>query len=212
MKKFTIGVAAILLPLFVVIPFTSCQKETVATNTVLNDETATAANHSLVTRAYRDSFDTYFMFVPDFANGWAPPNPAPAWYPGGGKGNASHFGKANSFFNQYATLGPNGLASTSAPVTMFFASALSSAGYSNIPASVSTIVYDDKGNSVWFSQGGSSTTIPASPTRVNFFGTNNIIGGTGKFAGATGQVTLNGYFNPQDPQDASFWQNGWIKY
>jgi hypothetical protein len=207
MKKITTTVAGIVLPLLLIITVSSCQKETTAING-LNEEIATAANNGPVTRAYRDSFDTWYQFVPDIAGGWTPPNPAPAWYPGGGDGNATHFGIASSYFNQYASFGPTGLTSSAAPVTMFFAAQLASF---SVPSNVSTIVFDDKGNSVWFQSAGTQT-MPVSPTRVNFTGTNNIVGGTGKFAGATGQVTVNGYFNPQNQQDASFWQNGWIRY
>jgi hypothetical protein len=117
-------------------------------------------------------------------------------------------GNASTYFNQYASFGPTGLTTSAAPVTMFFATQLAPF---NVPSNVSSIVFDDKGNSVWFQSVGTQT-MPVSPTRVNFTGTNNIVGGTGKFAGATGQVTVNGYFNPQDQQDASFWQNGWIRY
>jgi hypothetical protein len=207
MKKITTGVAGIVLPLLLIITVSSCQKETTAING-LNEEIATAANNGPITRAYRDSFDTWYQFVPDIAGGWTPPNPAPAWYPGGGDGNATHFGIASSYFNQYASFGPTGLTSSAAPVTMFFAAQLASF---SVPSNVSTIVFDDKGNSVWFQSAGTQT-MPVSPTRVNFTGTNNIVGGTGKFAGATGEVTINGYFNPQNQQDASFWQNGWIRY
>jgi hypothetical protein len=207
MKKITTTVAGIVLPLLLIITVSSCQKETTAING-LNEEIATAANNGPVTRAYRDSFDTWYQFVPDIAGGWTPPNPAPAWYPGGGDGNATHVGNASTYFNQYASFGPTGLTSSAAPVTMFFGAQLASF---SVPSNVSTIVFDDKGNSVWFQSAGTQT-MPVSPTRVNFTGTNNIVGGTGKFAGATGEVTINGYFNPQNQQDASFWQNGWIRY
>lgn len=207
MKKITTGVASIVLPLLLIITISSCQKETTAING-MNEEIATAANNGPVTRAYRDSFDTWYQFVPDILGGWTPPNPAPAWYPGGGDGNATHFGNASTYFNQYASFGPTGLTTSHAPVTMFFGVPLASF---NVPANVGSIVYDNKGNSVWFQSAGTQA-LPAGPTRVNFTGTNNIVGGTGKFAGATGQVTINGYFNPQNQQDASYWQNGWISY
>jgi hypothetical protein len=207
MKKITTVVAAVVLLFVSLVTFNSCQKETIQSPA---EEAASAAKASRkpVTRAWRDSFDTWYQFVPDIAGGWTPPNPAPAWYPGGGDGNATHMGNASTYFNQYASFGPTGLTTSAAPVTMFFAAQLASF---SVPSTVSSIVFDDKGNSVWFRSAGTQA-IPVSPTRVNFTGTNNIVGGTGKFAGATGQVTINGYFNPQDQQDASFWQNGWIRY
>jgi hypothetical protein len=207
MKKITTVVAVVALLFVSMVTFNSCQKETIQSPA---EEAASAAKASRkpVTRAWRDSFDTWYQFVPDIAGGWTPPNPAPAWYPGGGDGNATHMGNASTYFNQYATFGPTGLTTSAAPVTMFFAAQLAPF---NVPSNVSSIVFDDKGNSVWFRSAGTQA-IPVSPTRVNFTGTNNIVGGTGKFAGAAGEVTINGYFNPQDQQDASFWQNGWIRY
>ena len=64
---------------------------------------------------------------------------------------------------------------------------------------------------IWFRQTSNSST-PISEVRINFTGTSDIIGGTGNFSGATGEITFNGFFNPQDQQDASVWDHGWIKY
>lgn len=208
MKKTSQWLAVIVLPVLAAIIISSCQKDITRQDNVAGEKVESAANNEPVTRAYRDSFDTWFQFVPDIQGGWTPPNPAPAWYPGGGNGNATHMGNASTYFNQYASLGPTGLTTSHAPVTMFFATPLAAF---NVPANVGSIVFDSKGNSVWFSSAGTQA-VPAGPTRVNFTGTNNIVGGTGKFTSATGQVTINGYFNPQNPQDASFWQNGWISY
>ncbi len=199
-----------------VVFISSCKKEESIADEMLsaavaakqNTDNVAARPSNPVKRAYRDSFTTAFGFVPDFANGWTPPNPAPAWYPGSGDGNVAHMGKAKTYFNQYATFGPAGLISSPAPVIMFFSSEL--AGL-NIPMNVTSVVMDNKGNAIWFQSSGSTTT-PVSPTRINFTGEASIVGGNGKFAGATGEVVLNGYFNPQNPNDASSWQYGWIKY
>ena len=51
-----------------------------------------------------------------------------------------------------------------------------------------------------------------SPTRINLDGPMLIVGGTGKFTGATGETSFHGYFNPQNLNEATFWQNGWIAY
>ena len=170
------------------------------------------ASQSAVTRAYRDSFDTWYRFVPDIANGWTPDfGPSKAWYPGGGDGNAAHLGKCHTFFNQYVPFNPPSISSVPAPVTQFFGGELTAAGLTNIPANVSTITYDDNGNAVWFYQ-TSSVTTPESSTRLNFVATADIIGGSGKFEGATGSITINGYLNPTDPSDAGFWSSGSIKY
>jgi hypothetical protein len=95
---------------------------------------------------------------------------------------------------------------------MFFNAELTAAGYPGIPSNVQSITFDTQGNSVWFLGNGNTVQNPVSPTRIEFTGTSTIVGGTGKFEGATGQVTLNGYFNPQNQQDASSWQNGYIIY
>lgn len=210
MKKITTWGATILLPLLIVVTIPSCQKESVSTNTD-NEEIATSANRGPVTRAYRDSFDTYYNVIPDFINGWTPPNPGPAWYPGGGEGNVTHMGKAKTFFNQYVAFNPPFFPSVAAPVTQFFSSQLIAAGLTNVPSNVSSLVYDDKGNSIWFHSNGAST-MPVSATRINFWGTYNIVGGTGKFSGATGEASFNGFFNPQNGEDASIWSKGWIRY
>jgi hypothetical protein len=210
MKKITTVVAGIVLPLLLIITVSSCQKETTAING-LNEEIATTAKKGPVSRPFKGNFSTYFNFVPDIANGWTPPNPAPAWYPGGGTGNLTHVGNCQTFFNQYATLGPGGLQSIGAPVNMFFASQLAAAGYT-VPNTVTTIFFHQQGKSVWSQAVGISTTVPISPTRVEFTANHVIIGGTNQFAGATGQYVLSGFFNPQNPNEAGFSVDGWISY
>lgn len=207
MKKLINKMTGIILTYFLVV-LPSCQKQFDTNDNSNVEEIATARNDQPVTRAYRDSFVTWYNFVPDFANGFNGTAPAPGWFPGGGPGNATHMGKCSSYFNQYATIGQTGLVTASAPVTMFFGQQLAAF---DVPSSVNSIVLDDKGNAIWFHLLYSQTT-PVSPARINFHGESEIVGGNGKFAGATGHVTLNGYFNPQDQQDASFWNNGWIRY
>lgn len=210
MKNNTITMAALAVGLCLLL--ISCKKEMV--NSGEEEILSRGAKfREPVKRAYRDSFDTQYQFIPDIANGWDPENPTPflAWYPGSGNGNVAHMGKAKTYFNQYVPFNPPFFSSISAPVNMFFSGPLALAGYTNIPDAVNSIVYDNKGNSIWFHQTSNSTT-PDSETRINFTGTSDIIGGTGKFVGATGEVTLNGFFNPQDQQDASVWSKGWISY
>ena len=190
--------------------FTNCKKEFAGFNEEkINGEKKTKT----VQRAYSDNFTTQYQFIPDILNGWDPAHPSPflAWYPGNGDGNATHVGKAKTYFNQYVPFNPPFFSSIAAPVTMFAATQLAAAGYVGIPAMVNSVVYDDKGNSIWFHQ-TSNTTMPVSETRINFTGISKIIGGTGKFMGATGEVKLKGYFNPLDQQDAGVGSTGSIEY
>ena len=208
MKKKS-AILAIIMPLLIIVSLTSCQKETAFTKS-LDEEIATASNHGPVTRAYRDSFAASFVFVPDIAAGWTYPNNAPAWFHGDAKGNATHMGNVKGFFNTYTLRNAaGGVMIYNRPVTDFYASQLKSY---NVPSNVHAVVYDEKGNSVWFqipSEGWISEVI--SPTRINYYGTSLIVGGTGKFAGATGETFLQGYFNPQN-LEGTFWRYGSIAY
>lgn len=151
---------------------------------------------------YLEKFTNEIGLVPDFANGWQEGSPAPAWYPGTGLGNATFMGKAYSFINQYASFGPSGLSTVGAPVTQFYLIELEELGLENIPDNVSSLTTDGKGNSVWFKNIINVTT-PASETRMDFIAEVEIVGGTGKFEGATGNGTVVGYFNPQDGKGAT---------
>lgn len=188
----------------------SCQKEPLP-DINKQTESVTAVQKQNKQLPFKGSFSTFFNFIPDIAGGWVPPNPAPAWYPGGGSGNLTHVGICQTYFNQYVTFGPTGLQSAGAPVNMFFAAPLAAAGYT-VPNTVTTIFYTGQGKSVWCQAVGIGSTNPVSPTRVEFTSNMNIIGGTNQFSGAMGQCTLNGYFNPQNPQDAGFEVDGWINY
>ena len=152
------------------------------------------------------------MFVPDTEGGWTPDfGPSKAWYPGGGEGTGTHIGLSHTYFNQYVPFNPPAISSVAAPVTQFFATQLALSGITGIPGDVSTITYDDYGNSIWFHQ-TTSTTTPESETRLNFIATADIIGGTGKFEGASGTTTIHGYLNPADNTDAGYSSEGTIIY
>ena len=191
----------------------SCQKEKLWLPN-LNDKVEKVKDVSEKLKLHRPiqgTFTTYFNFIPDIENGWISPTPAPAWYPGGGSGQLIHLGSCSTFFNQYATLGPTGLQTMGAPVNMFFANELAAAGL-NVSNDVTVIFYKENGNSIWCAANGVGTTVPVSPTRIEFSAQLNIIGGSGRFSSATGSLKLSGYFNPQDNQDAGFEVNGWISY
>ena len=189
-----------------------CQKE--ITEKKVNSQLSSNAevNHA-TKRAYKDNFETWYQFIPDVANGWDSQNPTPylAWYPGGGLGHATHMGNAYTFFNQYIPFNPPFFSSVHAPVTQFFSAQLSALGLGALPDEVGSIVYDDNGNSIWFHQ-TSNATVPVSAVRIEFTGKSDIVGGSGKFTGATGEVNLSGFFNPIDQNDAGVSADGWIAY
>lgn len=143
-------------------------------------------------RNYFERFTNQIVFVP--AEGYRE-GPAPAYYPGTGVGTSTHMGKALSFLNQFASLGPEGLGTIGAPVTEIYSEELAALGLTGIPPYVSSLTTDGKGNSVWFENIKNIVT-PASETRLDFVAEVKIIGGTGKFENASGTATVTGYFNP----------------
>lgn len=215
MKKITTWLAAFWL-LAIILAVFSCQKQrgdlsfndSVQTTTT---ESQDALSKAPVTRAYRDSFDASLHFVPDIAAGWTYPNNSPAWFHGNGTGNATHMGNVMFYFNQYTLKNSAGVTIVYySPVNMFYASQLQSF---NVPSNVTGVIFDDKGNSIWLRN--SPDGIPSkhiSLTRINLDGTMLIVGGTGKFVGATGETSFHGFFNPLNLQECSLWQNGWIRY
>ncbi len=210
MKKFPFLRTSVLFS--VIILLWSCQKESLQPKESTADEAdLLERGHHQHRKPLKGHLTTYFNFIPDVANGWTAPNPAPAWYPGGGNGNITHIGTCQTFFNQYVTFGATGLLSGFAPLNMFFSSELAAVGIT-VPNTVSTIFFNDKGQSVWTAVVGFGSTNPVSATRVEFTSNLNIFGGTGKFRNANGTFIISGYFNPQNPQDAGFDVDGWIEY
>lgn len=194
--------------------FVSCQKEL----PLGNSDQATASEPQVllskepVTRAYRDSFDIAMTFVPDA--GWVYPNSWPAWFYGTGDGNATHMGNVNSYFNSHTTKSSTGVTMVyGRPVTQYYATEVARF---NIPASlvqhVHAVIYDDKENSIWveIAPEGMPSWHPDA-IHVGMAGRALIVGGTGKFAGATGETTLNCYFSKINLK-GSMWQNGRITY
>lgn len=154
---------------------------------------------------YIDSFrTTYSTTNYVYGNGNEAP-PTAAEFPGGGDGYCNQLRPAHVRFNQriiFAAFQQQPL-----PVVLAFPE-LSVFGLPT--TSVNSIVYDDKGNSIWFEGGGNGT--PISPTRIEFTVNSKIVGGSGKFKGAYGNTTTKGYFNPQNNQDAGISSTGVIYY
>lgn len=200
MKNLTVPVLAL------IIVCSSCQKTVTTTPEENTAITSSQGKETAKARYYRDSFTTQYQFVP--GAGWEFPNPGPGYYPGKGIGYASHIiGTATTYFNSYVE-GPPFFHSGPSSVNLFFRRKLESYG---VPDAANSVVVDEKGNSIWFAA-TSLVQFPVSDTRINFEGTADIIGGSGKFSNASGSVTLNGYFNPIDPTDAGIGSKGTIVY
>lgn len=215
MKPFSFLKSALLISCFALV--IGCQKETGGISSTQDESMATKSQNSekQVTRAFNDSFDIELGFSPDIQGGWTMADPdAPAWYPGTGKGNATHMGNVNLYLNDH-TVRIGGIVTVfKAPVNQFFAAQLPFV----IPNDVSMVIYDDKGNSVWFliaPEGLPTTHLTA--TRISSDGKVLIVGGTGKFEGATGETAFHlefdqASYNSGIFKDASMRQHGWIRY
>ena len=183
---------------------TSGTSTTKSNNTVFgkNDDSKEA---KLITVAYQDFFNATSTITPT-ATG--------VFNPGSGKGHATHMGEARTCFNQIVNfIDGQPVGSSAAPVSQFFSTTLAKAGIYYLPSTVSSITYDEDGNSVWFTSSTGTALSPTSATKVNFSASLVIIGGTGRFKGAIGSATMSGYFNPQTANQAAVMQtSGTITY
>ncbi|MFT4857496.1 MAG: hypothetical protein ACI9UV_001591 [Algoriphagus sp.] len=122
------------------------------------------------------------------------------YFPSTGSGNSSHMGKALTFINQLE----GGGGTVAAPVTMCSGAALIELGITDISNEVSSITTDGKGNLVWFTSTSNIFTSDEDPTiRLDFVAQLAIVGGTGKFEGATGGGEVTGFFNSLNGQGSS---------
>ena len=127
------------------------------------------------------------------------PGISPFAFPGFGRGEATFLGRSFSFFNQYAVSEPdqNGQAeTTAAPVTEFFSQQLTRLGLDveaidSNEKLVSSITTDGKGNAIFFNN--VSNKVQFDPMgNITFVAEVEIVGGTGRFKGASGKGTVNG--------------------
>lgn len=164
-----------------------------------------------------------------------------AYVPGGGTGTATDMGSITTFYNQLAyTTNPNvpqplpdgSIAASVSSVTSYAVlgaplpliqagdfSALTTANSTfQIPATdasgkiINSIFFNSSGDAIFTANTTASTITPVSATRLNFAGKLNIVGGRGKFANATGEMDFNGFFNPQNPNEAGYGITGQIEY
>jgi hypothetical protein len=197
----TLSILKVALPITGISFLFGCQKEIsgIPTENSLNSFATTSLNKTHQ-HLLKGEYDARYNFVPDIEAGWVAPNPAPAWYPATGEGHLNLLGQSRAFASLHTTFGANGIEGLAAPVNMFFSRELNELDIT-IPDAVGIIFFDKQGNSIWArGQGGSINLV--SPTRATFGGDVQILGGTGKFANATGQFFLSGYFNPQNNEEA----------
>lgn len=127
------------------------------------------------------------------------PGVSPIAFPGFGKGEATFLGRSYSFFNQYALGVPdqNGVAFTAAaPVTEYFEKELTRLRLkvdeiNDNPELVSSITTDGKGNAIFFNNVSNRVQFDAMGN-LTFEAQVKIVGGTGKFKGASGEGTVKG--------------------
>lgn len=123
----------------------------------------------------------------------------PHAFPGFGEGQSTFIGKGFSFFNQYADGKPdeNGVVYTvAAPVTEFFAEQLAELGVdvSEVDSNdelVSSLTTDGKGNTIWFNNITNRAQFDQYGN-ITFEAEIKIVGGTGKFKGASGSGNVTG--------------------
>ncbi|MFD2248186.1 hypothetical protein [Pontibacter ruber] len=185
----------------------SCEKESISELKVTKED-ALGRVGDKVERPLTGTLYTSSTFYPDIEGGWDPENPTnvPAFYPGMGEGNVSHFGKIFTMFNQHAygysdpPTDPTTALGKSIPITEHLSlDTLKSYGFteedlSEIEAAgVGAIITDKHGNSIWAEGTSQYISLPDNPQRDLVIWEYEITGGTGKFEDAEGHFTLKGY-------------------
>jgi hypothetical protein len=217
MKTFSFLKIALLL---VAVPFLfGCEKEPMSELQVSAE--SELGKGKQVERPFKGSMVTSTILIGDEEAGWTEGNLLPAWFLGSGEGNATHIGKFSAYFSQYGIpVGVNEAQVVGAPVTMFFTDELLALF---TPAEialmteleVSVVIYDKHGNSIW------SARVPLTrnlvlddASNVEVYQELLIVGGTGRFAGASGAFTLSGYteINSTGPGRGEVQMDGVIVY
>lgn len=166
----------------------------------LANEVADAGNQEVGGENFRKGQKEYF-YQERFSNQSiaGQPEVPPFAFPGFGRGEATFLGRSFSFFNQYAISVPdqNGQAETiAAPVTQFFSQQLTTLGLDveaidSNEKLVSSITTDGKGNAIFFNNVSNKVQFD-SMGNITFVAEVEIVGGTGRFKGASGKGTVNG--------------------
>jgi hypothetical protein len=185
--------------LIAVIPFLfGCEKESLSELQVGSESALRKGKQ--VERPFKGRMVSYTTIVGDEAAGWTPGNLLPGWFLGSGEGNATHIGKFNTYFSQYGVpVSVNEAQVVGVPVTMFFTEELLE---HFTPAEirlmteleVSMVIFDKHGNSIWSARvPGTRTVTLEDASSVEVFQELIIVGGTGRFADASGSFTLSGF-------------------
>jgi hypothetical protein len=225
----------VVLSLLAAVSFSSCEKE------VENKMVQTVADEvsHVVDKPFKMTSDTrprINPFQPKPLNGHAGML-AYANAVGSGTGEATHMGKIRNWFNQvvFSPTGADPATGTSlapvidalkypvlgAPLPLIQAGDFDDFKKANewlkVPASVkgcivNSVIYCEKGDAIFTSLTTDSQLTFISPTRINFIAKGKFVGGRGKFAGATGNYTQTGFFNPQNFNEAAYNIEGTISY
>lgn len=200
--------------------FSSCEKEPL-TELQASSESALGKKGKQVERPLKGRMVSTTWLRGDAASGWVRGSLLPAWLYGSGEGNATHIGKYTAYFSQYAALvPPNSAYVTGVPVTMFFTEELLRTFTPSQVAlmeelEISTILLDKHGNSIWGVRTPETREVDSSLTEnTPVYQEMTIVGGTGRFAGASGTFTLEGYtdLSFMSPSSGNLVINGVIIY
>jgi hypothetical protein len=200
---------------------TNCRKD-FSSSTTENLITSNAGLSSHIThpRPLKATMDVYHIFTPDYANGGCYCSPyLPGYMAGSGGGNSTLLGKFYSFSNLYAYYDSTG-------AEVVYSVSIPDDYYDQMKPyftqdeieimktqKVEVIFFDHQGNAFW-SDFDTLHMIPSPENLLHFSlsGSGRIMGGIGKFAGATGFFNFSGYSDVfRDSAPGIFYQHSWFR-
>lgn len=184
-----------------------CQKETSAVSGEPTFDAVAGTSNKPMGHRLKCQFDLTYTLVPDVEAGNTQYNHPPGWYLAIGEGHMNLLGKASTFSNQYIKYvdgSQDSLTVQNVSINKFFKDTLSALGYNNIPDEVSLIFLDKQGNSLWSRGEEPFGHVFRSDGYFRIDWVYDVIGGTGKFEGASGNFIFSGYQNLSDTTDTGF--------